>query len=131
MSCTPDERTSELDFARSLTTRTSDECSGPLVSMDVTSRQVCELEEIFSSQLAVDVLWDGYQGSEAIGPLHFSICGAHWLDLVALVLLRSHQQQRQDWYWCANALVQTLCRSAGWDDKELNNMLVWQRYSNS
>lgn len=127
MTCTASKADDELEFVVSLHTRSRavGECRGPLLTIEVSPWRVFSLEQIFDSQAATDVLWDGHLSFEIHGTA-FKLCAAHWLDLAALVWMRSRQQRRADWHAEADQLLRDVCIAARWDPKEIVNMFQWQ-----
>ena len=83
------------------------------------------METIFASQAAVDLLWSEHHDDISHG-VHFTLCAAHWLDLAALMWMRSRQADRADWHAESDHLLRDLCTAAGWDAKEIVNMFAWQ-----
>lgn len=128
MSCTPTSTPTELDFVQALYSRLSTDysCAGPLVHMSLWPWRVFTLERIFDNAEASDLLWSGFLSDGYVG-VHFSLCAAHWMDLACLTWIRATQSGRPDSASEAQALAQDLCFSAGWDVKEIVNMLAWRR----
>jgi hypothetical protein len=128
MACQSTGALGELDFAHSLLSRDHDlnDCTGSLIMMGFWSYQVFLLEHIFESKSASDLLWAGFTGDGA-DCVQFELCCAHWFDLAVLVELRAAQHRRKDWADQAARLFQCLCALAGWDAKELLNMVAWTR----
>lgn len=127
MTCTATTHVSEFDFVVALHDRGRDltACCGPMLTLELSLWRVFTLEQIFESEAASELLWDGHLLDEPYGT-DFSLCGGHWLDLAALVWLRSRQSQRKDWYAEADQLLRDVCRTARWDPKEIVNMFKWQ-----
>lgn len=128
MACLPTQDHRELEFVSSLSSRDPEigECRGPLLQLAFWPTKVFVLEHIFNSQAASDTLWEGFCGDRCVG-VHFELCGAHWLDLAALVGLRAAQYRRSDWTGEAHNLLAEICHAASWDPKEIANMFAWQR----
>ncbi len=120
-------KTSELEFVQSLVTRddTLEACKGPLLRLAFSPWRTLTLETAFDSPVATDLLWDGHHLDGILG-VHFTLCAAHWIDLCALVWMRSRQQRRSDWHGEADQLLRDVCDTAGWDPKEIVNMFSWQ-----
>ncbi len=118
------EKISELEFVRSLSGR-ADSCQGPLLRIAFTPWRVFTLETAFDSARAAELLWEGHHDDGCLG-VHFSLCAAHWIDLCALVWMRSRQQRRKDWHAEADHLLRDICDAARWDPKEIVNMFAWQ-----
>lgn len=125
MACLPTETRGELEFVHALLARDLGQCRGPLLRIAFWPYRVFVLEQIMDSSLASDVLWDGFQEDGCLG-VHFELCGAHWIDLAVLLLLRAMQYRRLDWSDEADQLLENVCASAGWDSKEISNMIAWQ-----
>jgi hypothetical protein len=83
------------------------------------------LEQAINSQRATDVLWDGLALASS-DRVTFALCGAHWMDLSYLAGLHGRLQGRRDWSAEGSALLKDICTSAGWDVKEIANMIVWR-----
>jgi hypothetical protein len=118
---------SELDFVLALHTRHRNltACCGPLLCVQISPWRAHGLEQIFDSDTASELLWSGHHSAEEYGT-SFTLCGAHWLDLTALALLRSRQHSQADWHAEADQLLREVCASAAWDPKEIVNMFQWQ-----
>lgn len=125
MACLPSQTCNELEFVSALLSRAHGQCRGPLMRFAFGPYRVFALEHIMDSAVASDVLWDGFQGEGPDG-VHFELCAAHWVDLAALCELRSLQYRRVDWHETAESLMDKLCASAGWDPKEISNMIAWK-----
>lgn len=127
MACVPAESQSEWEFVRSLFDRPShDDCEGPLLHLCLSTEQVCVFERIFDSERASDMLWAGLR-AVSDDAVSFRLCAVHWLDLASLIYARSRQHDRSDWSMSAISLLAAVCMAAGWDAKEIVNMLTWQR----
>lgn len=128
MTCLPSETRGELEFVQALISRDSGigQCRGPLLRIAFRPFRVFALEHCMDSEVASDVLWDGFCGDGRDG-VQFELCGAHWMDLAALCQMRALQYHRADWTAEGEQLLRDVCRTAGWDAKEILNMLVWQR----
>ena len=126
MTCTPTDAHTEMEFVHSLTTRSREvgECRGPLLRIALWSGRVVELQRIFHSRIADELLWSGVHPDGALG-IHFSLCAAHWVDLAALCWVRARGQAKREWAVEALRLLRDVCQVAGWDAKELSNMLSW------
>lgn len=130
MSCTATTASalSELDFVLTLRERFHDDgrttCTGPLITMAMTTERCLTVSAIFASPNATRLLWEGLTSADT--EFAFALCAAHWLDLTALIWLRSRQHQRLDWHGEADRLLRDVCSAVGWDTKEILNMLRWQ-----
>lgn len=127
MACTSTDSMTELGFVHALNQRRSGECAGPIVQLTLWSWRVFQLERVFSSPAASDVLWSGFDGEADPYGLTFGLCCAHWIDLACLVWARALLRYRADWARAAEELLQDLCIGAHWDPKEIVNMFAWQR----
>lgn len=125
MACLPTPTHGELEFVHELVTRDLGQCRGPLLRITFRPYRVSLLELIMNSTAASDVLWDGFQGESYHG-LHFERCAAHWMDLAALCGLRAAQYRRVDWSTTADRFMENVCTTAGWDTKEIVNLIAWQ-----
>lgn len=127
MPCQAAPPSTELDFVLALHTRhrKMPACCGPLLTIEMSPWRVFTLEQIFDSEAATELLWEGHHDGQQLGT-SFSLCGGHWLDLAALVWMRSQEHQRTDWYGEADQLLQDVCTAAHWDPKEIINMFRWQ-----
>lgn len=128
MACLPTHTPGELEFVHALVARRCPvaECCGPLLRIAFWPYRVFVLEHLMDSPDASDLLWDGFMSDGAVG-IHFELCGAHWMDLVAVCQLRAAQYRRSDWGGQADQLLVDVCTTAGWDPKEILNMMAWQR----
>ncbi len=121
------KRQTELDFVLAMRGRTPAQCCGPLVTLPLIGYRLELLEASFHSPRALAVLWDGLVESATDDRLMFRLCVAHWLDLSYLAGFHGHRCSRRDWMGEAATLLKQVCRGAGWDAKEIANMMVWQR----
>lgn len=128
MACLPTHTPGELEFVLSLTTRQRaiGQCRGPLLRIAFWPYRVFVLEHVLDSKIASDLLWDGFC-DDGCKELRFELCGAHWMDLASLCQVRADQYRRVDWSAQAGQLLRDVCQAAGWDEKEILNMIVWQR----
>lgn len=125
--CLDAGRQTELEFVHSLRGRQVGECRGPLVEIELPARLAERLEDSFCGNVAaLDILTESLHvacGTSAT----FRLCVAHWLDLAHVSVLHGQEHRNRQWVEVADNLFQRACRTAGWDPKELSNMLVWQR----
>lgn len=117
-------KTTELEFVHALADR-SESCRGPMLRLAFSPIRAYSLETAFESPKATELLWEGHHVDGNLG-VHFSLCAAHWIDLCALVWMRSQQYRRRDWRSEADHLLRDVCQAAGWDPKEIVNMFAWQ-----
>jgi hypothetical protein len=128
MSCAGSTPVTELQFATVLRDGDRDlfDCCGPTLTLPFTAITVAVLEDAFNSPVAHDLLWSGYC-PQYLDEIVFTLCVGHWMVLACLAGTRGRVYQRHDWVGAATALLTRICVSAGWDIKELVNMLSWQR----
>jgi hypothetical protein len=124
--CSGVDRSTEFEFIRQLADRRPNECRGPLIGHIFSGYTVAGLEESFQSESAHDLLWDGFLPDCDTG-LAFELCAAHWMDLACLTTARSRQHARRDWHALATFVLRETTTAAGWDLKEISNLLVWRR----
>jgi hypothetical protein len=128
MACRQSTALSELEFVHALMGRDEEltQCKGAVIGIELWSYKVHVLEEIFDSQVASDLLWDGFTGDGG-KVITFQLCCAHWFDLAVLIELRAAQHCEPAYHHVAAQLLMALCHEAGWDPKELLNMVAWSR----
>lgn len=128
MTCTPTSATNELDFVLALHERDRDltSCCGPTLTLEMSLCRAFTLQQVFDSPAASDLLWGGHDLEDPYGSA-FTLCAGHWLDLTALLWLRSRNSQRADWFAEADRLLRDVCAAARWDPKEILTMFQWQR----
>ncbi len=131
--CTPSmAAATEYEFVTSLAGRAPGQCHGPAVTLFLSGYRLELLEEALHSRQALDRLWDGFEPYEIAwdgrdDKLAFRLCAAHWFDLsrragqVALI------SARRDLFGVAGVLLHEVLTGAGWDPKEVANMVTWQR----
>jgi hypothetical protein len=98
-------------------------CLGPEITMSLWSWQVGQLERIFQGAPHSDLLWSGYVNVKSVG-LEFQLCAAHWFDLVWYAGLAAFRDNRRDWAAQSGMLLTDLCLAAGWDHKEVANLIT-------
>ncbi len=125
MGCVGTEKVTEFEFINSVRGRSSGECRGPLLALSFTGLTLETLEESFVSYPAYALLWSGFTPSD--GLITFSLCAAHWMDLSYLAGINGRRHDRADWFNVASLLLRQLLDAAGWDAKEISNMVTWQR----
>lgn len=127
MTCTATPDATEFDFVRAIHTRCRDvsACCGPILTLDMSLGRAFALEQIFDSEIASDLLWDGHDLAEPYGTT-FCLCAGHWIDLATLLWFRSRQARRRDWFNEADQLLRDVCTAARWDVKEILNMFRWR-----
>jgi len=124
--CTGTGTQTELEFVHALRTRAAGRCCGPAVILPLVAYRIEVLESAFTSR-AHELLWDGLVPVEDDDRLLFRLCAAHWMDLSYLVAMRGRDQHRGDWLGESVTLLKQICQGAGWDLKEVGNMMQWQR----
>ncbi len=121
--CRDAGRTSELDFVASLNGRNHD-CRGPLLSLTLPQLHITGIGDSLAGR--DDKLWSA--ADSTIGDcVTFTLCAAHWLDLSYLTGISGTLNSRRDWFLIATDLLHRILRSAGWDPKEMSNLLAWHR----
>lgn len=128
MSCTGTAPVTELQFATLLRDGDRDlfDCCGPTITLAFTAITVATLEDACESALARELLWSGYC-PQYLDQVVFTLCVGHWMILACLAGTRGRAYDRGDWLGSATTLLARICQHAGWDIKELVNMLSWQR----
>jgi len=113
----------ELDFVASLTGRNHG-CRGPLLSITLPQPHITGIGDSLATR--ADQFWSA--ASPATGDsFTFTLCAAHWLDLSYLCGISGTLNGRRDWFNIATDLLNAILRSAGWDPRELSNLLAWRR----
>lgn len=120
MSCDPGPAMNELEFFRHLHLRGGRQCGGQLIALSWFTWQVHQLERTIQDQCFSDLLWSGFVSDQYIG-VQFSLCAAHWFDLVWYIGLLAHQRDNREWALRSGALLSDLCFAASWDQKEVAN----------
>lgn len=113
----------ELDFVASLAGRNHD-CRGPLLPITLPQPHI----EGIGDSLAVrgDTFWSS--STPAAGnSFTFTLCAAHWLDVSYLCGISGTLNGRRDWFNIATELLNAILRTAGWDPREMSNLLAWRR----
>ncbi len=121
------EPLTELDYILSLRDRQPAGCCGPLITLPVIGYRVELLETSFQSPAASALLWDGMLPNHDGDPLQFRLCAAHWMDLCYLCGMQGRRTNRRDWIGEATVLIKQVSTGAGWDAREIANMMMWQR----
>ncbi len=131
MQCTKSEiaAATEFEFIRALSEREPGQCLGPLVTVSLSGFRLVALEEALLAPLAVDLLWAGYRPPDTSCGLAFRLCAAHWFDLSYTAGINARQHLREDWFDTADDLLRRTLACAGWDAKEIANMVNWRRLS--
>lgn len=127
MGCVGTGTITELDFIASMANRGADQCRGPIVDLSFSAVRLDTLETAFDSDQASGLLWGGLVHRTDGAWLTFGLCAIHWMDLASLVGVRARQYVRGDWMAEASILLNQVCEQAGWDPKEISNLLTWQR----
>lgn len=122
----------EFDFVVSMDDRQPGECRGPMVTLGLTGMRLYRLQAGLRDEAAAGLLFSGLDnavrecGNESLVRLTFSLCAAHWFYLSFVLGVHAHESRRADWFAEANLLLTDLCLGAGWDIKELANMVRWR-----
>lgn len=115
----------EYEFMSAAVNRTSGQCLGPVLTVDLAPYRLELLEDSLMSVPAYDLLWDGF--CPDLGNLQFAHCTAHWFDLCFIAGINAQTNQRRDWRTNAAELLRQICGQAEWDLREIANLMVWQR----
>ncbi len=129
MQCVGTGAQTEFEFIRSLRDRGREgfgECRGPLLTLTLSGHGLQTLEDSLMSCGAHETLWSGFQRSAA-ADMAFTLCAAHWMDISHVAGNHARQYQRTDWFAEASSLLKRTLHTAGWDPKEIANMVAWQR----
>lgn len=125
-----DERMTEMDFVRASVDRQPGQCLGPLLGLWFEWSRLDILADVSLGSRAYDRLRDGFEQTVSDQEIMFSLfsqCAAHWFDLAMLVGLGARLNEHPSWASEAATLVHQTCTNAGWDVKEISNLLHWQR----
>jgi hypothetical protein len=127
VSCTGSVCRTELDFITALRRRGSGACCGPLLTLALVTRRLETMETALAhSERAGEVLWAGFvRGDDP--PFRFALCAGHWLDIGFTIQIRAIRLQQLIWRNESINLLRQVCQEAGWDPKEISNMMTWQR----
>jgi hypothetical protein len=139
--CTGTDRVTEYEFIWSLDDRVDSwDCCGPMLSLAISPYRLALIidaihshEEAFHSSNAYQVLWAGHAsavqawGSVSPDRVIFALCAAHWMDLSFLTGLYGRLYERRDWMAEGTGLLKEICITAGWDVKEIANMIAWRK----
>lgn len=122
-------RQTEYEFIQSIRDRRPGDCRGPHATLKLWRHQIGLLDECFEIGTAPhDLLWQNFQADHPFeGFCVFRLCAAHWMDLSYLVGIRSRENGRVDWMALGSSLMHKACLGAGFDPKEIINMIHWQR----
>lgn len=122
MVCRDAGHCTEIDFVASLRERDHD-CRGPLLEIALPEPHFIGIGD----SLAVsDRLWAA-AATATDDTVTFSLCAAHWMDLSYFTGVSGVVNGRPDWSLIANDLLCAILRAAGWDFKEMSNLLAWRR----
>jgi hypothetical protein len=117
----------ELEFVQALNIRLPGTCLGPGVALAVPYTRMVMLEDALREPLAIDFVWDRLIKDEITEqPLH-AMCAAHWLDIASLVSVNARGHENAAWAELSSWLLINICRTAGWDPKEVSNLFIWRR----
>jgi len=114
----------EWEFFRATRTREPDGCCGPLLKLEISDQQFHRIDEAINDGRARDLLT--LQDDESPQPLWFLLCAAHWMDLIYVVGVKAVTQQEAVWFNTATVLLVQVCQAAGWDPKEVANLVKWR-----
>ncbi len=131
MGCQPPmTRATEYEFIASMRHRAPGQCRGPALSLPLSAYRLELLEEAaVGAPALVERLWDGFQPWAECRQLSFTMCAGHWFDLSYTAGVNARRTGRRDWFDAAGALLSQAMDIAGWDPKEIANMVNWQRVS--
>lgn len=120
------QRQTELQFIQASRGRATAECGGPLLVLSLSLAQLSVLNDA-ASDAAIARLWVASAGVNAHRGLDFQLCAAHWMDLIYWCGIHSALLECPASFTLACALIRALAQAAGWDMRELANLLAWQR----
>lgn len=124
MPCEQSSSMNELEFFGRFRGREDGCCLGPVIKFSLGSWQIYQLERIFQgSSRHSDLLWSGFVGDSHAGIL-FELCAAHWFDLIWFIGLMAFRHRRRDWAIQSGSVLCDLCYAAGWDRKEVANLIT-------
>lgn len=123
MPCEQCSDMNELEFFDQMRDRDDRCCLGPLIKLSLWSWQVYQLERIIQGARHSDLLWSGFVTDRYVG-IHFELCAAHWFDLIWFAGVMAHRHRRRDWAVQSGSLLCDLCYAAGWDQKEVANLIT-------
>ena len=121
--CRDAGHSSEMDFVASLKGRNHD-CRGPLLSLTLPHQHVTGIGDSLAGR--DDKLWSSIDTTSG-DAVTFTLCAAHWLDLSYLTGVSGTLNCRRDWFLIASELLHQILNGAGWDPKEMSNLLAWRR----
>lgn len=124
MNCTGTQGQACYDFYLELLKRGKQNyCCGPLAYLELNTEVV---ERLMYALTLVDMqakLADAYIGMSGQDSGRFGACMGHWLDISALTSEVGTQAHRHDLEFIGEKIFRELCRTIGWDYKELDNFL--------
>lgn len=123
MSCEQSASVNELEFFAQIRRRPTGHCLGQLITLSLWSWQVYQLERIFQDGPHSELLWSGFVDDRYVG-IQYQLCAAHWFDLLWFAGLMAYRDNRRDWAVQAGSLLSDLCYVAGWDRKEVSNLIT-------
>ncbi len=127
MQCRGTSSITEWQYVHQLHGRQGGSCCGPLVTLPLVDGRLDRLEEGLQSEMASRLLWSGLVDALEVNPRMFRLCAVHWMELCYLISNHAHTSRRRDWWGEASLLLRQICAGAGWDPKEIANMMMWQR----
>lgn len=125
MACVGKPVHTEWEFIQSLHDRKDgDECRGPVVQLAFRPFRLSELERGLDTDADYALLWSGFVPHTAptIG-LTFALCVLHWMDIAGRLMWKATESHDDAMLTDASVLVQASCRLAGFDPKEISNLL--------
>lgn len=124
MPCEQCSDMNELEFFGQFRRRQDGCCLGRLIKFSLGSGSIYQLERSFEgSPRHSDLLWSGFVGDHHVGII-FELCAAHWFDLIWFIGLMAFRHRRRDWAGQSGSLLRDLCYAAGWDEKEVSNVIT-------
>lgn len=114
-------RQTELEFAYSLWSRTSNECRGPLVQLGLRGIAYKGIVAALDCVEAADVLRAAAVKELSDEGGSFQMCASHWFDLMTVVGGMAEAHEHSVWAQLKTSLFVMISRAAGWDYREVAN----------
>lgn len=121
--CTSGDQLTELEFVKRLLACRSVECVGPAIKLAVAAPYLGVLEESLRNREVWNYIIANYldDGEELI----FVLCVRHWLMVAMVIWNNGVREDNPGWRGLSEIVLQTVCRGAQMDPKEIANLIVW------
>lgn len=115
---------SELEFIQTSGSGETNQCRGQIVGISLDIRAANYVADFFHSA-GLGPLFMGGLTNRNETTARFDFCVRHWFDFTSLLYGRAKQESNPYWEQAAKRLYRGACQAAGWDYRELENMVGW------